>query len=79
MYICLDIESVSPATGGMNGGTLLSIKGKGFGAAKKNIKIDIAGLPCEVQSNTKDEIICKTGKGDASDFASTQYAGIFEI
>ena len=70
-----DIESVKPATGGMNGGTLLTIKGKGFGAAKDNIKIDIAGLPCVVQSNTATEIICKTSKAVPSDLAPTNYAG----
>ena len=71
-----DIESVTPNTGGMNGGTLLSIKGKGFGAPKDKIKVDIAGLPCVVQSNTATEIICKTAKAAASDFTASNYTGI---
>lgn len=60
----------------MNGGTFLTIKGKGFGAAKENIKVDIAGLPCEVQSNTATEIICKTSKAVPSDLTASNFAGM---
>ena len=78
-FTILDIESITPNTGGMAGGTLVTIKGKGFKVTKDKIKIDIAGKPCEVQSNTADEIVCKTSPAQASDFTGDEYAGTVSV
>ena len=59
----------------MAGGTLVTIKGKGFKVSKENIKVDIAGKTCVVQSNTAEEIVCKTSPAQASDFNAPEYAG----
>jgi IPT/TIG domain. len=71
----VDIKSISPNSGSMAGGTLITITGKGFKVAPKDIIIDIAGLPCVVQSNTDTEIVCKTSPAVAENLNQDCYAG----
>lgn len=70
MYFCvyivfvyvyyIDIHSVSPHVGPANGGTLLTIKGRGFGNDPSLVVVDIDGTPCTVVSVTRDTITCRT-------------------
>lgn len=55
-----DIHSVSPHVGAANGGTLLTIKGRGFGNDPSLVAVDIDGTPCIVVSVTTDTVTCRT-------------------
>lgn len=61
---CIDIHSVQPSSGGLLGGTLITITGAGFGIMRPDIKVevDIDGVPCEVTEHTQTEIKCWTRK-----------------
>ena len=56
----IDIHSVSPHVGPANGGTLLTIKGRGFGNDPFLAAVDIDGTPCTVVSVAMDTITCRT-------------------
>jgi len=51
---------VSPHFGAANGGTLLTIMGRGFGTDPTLVAVDIDGTPCTVVSVTMDTLICRT-------------------
>ena len=57
------INSVTPATGGVNGGTLLTIKGNGFHV--DSTVVTVADRACVVSSVTIDTIECSTGAAPA--------------
>lgn len=61
LLCCADVHRISPATGSVSGGTLLTITGFGFGESKDDISVDIDGVPCEVVNVTSSEINCWTG------------------
>ena len=48
--------------GSSEGGTLLTIKGTGFGLIQDDIAVDVDGIPCQVVSHSKTEVICWTGR-----------------
>ena len=59
------INSVSGAFTSLYGGRLLTIAGKGFATNTKeadSLKVNVGSIPCEIQSSSKSEIICRTGK-----------------
>ena len=56
----IDIHSVSPHVGAANGGTLLTIKGRGFGNDPSLVAVDVDGMPCTVVSVTMDTLTCRT-------------------
>lgn len=56
-----DIQSVSPSSGSLLGGTILTIRGKGFSDIAKNVKVFVAGVECEVLSSSLTQIKCRTG------------------
>jgi hypothetical protein len=58
----LDVTSVYPRVGSPEGGTLLRVKGSGFGNRVDMISVDIDGVPCEVQAVTNDLVTCITGE-----------------
>ena len=53
---------MSPHNGPSNGGTLLTIKGRGFGNDPALVAVDIDGTPCIVVSVTTDTLTCRTTK-----------------
>lgn len=57
-----DVTSVYPRVGSPEGGTLLRVKGSGFGNRVDMISVDIDGVPCEVQAVTNDLVTCITGE-----------------
>ena len=56
---------MSPQTGPSNGGTLLTIKGRGFGNDPALVAVDVDGTPCTVVSVTTDTLTCCTTKPPA--------------
>ena len=56
-----DILSVYPNQGGSLGGTLLTIKGTGFGINPAAVEVDIDGIPCTVVSVSPTLVTCRTG------------------
>ena len=60
LVFLVDIHSVSPHFGAANGGTLLTIKGRGFGNNPSLVAVDIDGTPCTVVSVAMDTLTCRT-------------------
>ena len=56
---------MSPHAGASNGGTLITIKGRGFGNDPTLVAVDIDGTPCNVVSVTTDTLTCHTTKPPA--------------
>ena len=56
---------MSPHAGPSNGGTLLTIKGRGFGNDPALVAVDIDGTPCTVVSVAMDTLTCRTLKPPA--------------
>lgn len=54
-----------PQTGSLQGGTLVTITGSGFGTNKDALSIKFGDSVCTPQSITDTEVICKTGFGAA--------------
>lgn len=70
----------------MGGGTLLTIEGRYFGKLKKNVKVQVAGVSCTVESVGRvddgddgyvDTIKCITGPADPQKLAGDLFPGIF--
>ncbi|KAH8075485.1 hypothetical protein JL721_1495 [Aureococcus anophagefferens] len=55
------VQSVSPALGSLEGGTLVTIAGGGFSDDASLVHVDVAGAPCDVVSSTLVEVVCRTG------------------
>lgn len=71
-----DITRISEATGSLEGGHLLTVRGNGFTDDKAKISIDINGNACAVESASLHEIKCRTAKkGGSSTFPGPVYPG----
>ncbi|XP_070541075.1 fibrocystin-L-like [Ptychodera flava] len=57
------IDSVSPSSGSINGGTVLTITGSGF--HEDDTSVDIDGSDCDITSLTISEIVCTTAAHSA--------------
>jgi len=57
-----DIHSVLPQSGSDQGGTLLTIRGTGFGISADDISVDVDGIPCRIVSHNASHMRCWTGK-----------------
>ncbi|KAJ8273405.1 hypothetical protein GJAV_G00101260 [Gymnothorax javanicus] len=55
------IDSFSPASGGTNGGTRVTVHGSGFAVGR----VTMAGTPCLVQSMNYTSVTCETGPASA--------------
>eukprot|EP00742_Colponemidia_sp_Colp-10_P000666 GILJ01000725.1.p1 GENE.GILJ01000725.1~~GILJ01000725.1.p1 ORF type:complete len:5003 (-),score=847.36 GILJ01000725.1:252-15260(-) len=56
----LNIETVSPSTGSLMGGTLVTITGEGFGSNASVSAVSIADFECSIQSINDTQIVCMT-------------------
>ncbi|CAH1788932.1 unnamed protein product [Owenia fusiformis] len=56
-----EVIGVSPSSGSIAGGTVITITGKNFDDTNAPPYVDIAGSLCEVLSQTDTEIVCVTG------------------
>eukprot|EP00899_Mesostigma_viride_P025002 jgi/Mesvir1/5687/Mv15702-RA.1 len=75
-----EVHSVTPTSGSMAGGTLVTITGTGFGARTDNpsisdggedmqdpdLSVSIFGIPCEVLERSHTQLVCATGPADES-------------
>ena len=61
--LLLTVQSVSPKTGSMMGGSILTITGDGF---SPNPDVTIGGTPCQILSSSYTQIKCQTGATSAS-------------
>ncbi len=65
-----EVTSVSPAQGSTQGGTLLTITGRGFpdlaAALGDKVVVDVAGVPCTVVTSTYGKLTCVTGPAPAN-------------
>jgi len=43
-FSSVDVEEVSPSVGGIAGGTILTIRGKGFEKYAKSVSVEVAGI-----------------------------------
>ncbi|XP_069115224.1 fibrocystin-L-like [Argopecten irradians] len=68
-----EITSVSPSTGSVEGGTLLSINGNNFDETRTGAAVMVGGTPCTVRSVTKTLLTCETAAKPTS--APTRHAG----
>ncbi|XP_028395269.1 fibrocystin-L-like [Dendronephthya gigantea] len=57
-----DVISISPRSGSVNGGTILTITGRFFVMDKKRVTVSVGGAPCEVLSTSETTIKCRTSR-----------------
>ena len=60
------VTSVNPGSGGIAGGTTLTIQGSGFGTSISGINVKIGGVDCDVESANPFTLKCITGPHAAS-------------
>lgn len=63
------INEVSPASGSIGGGTLLTIRGSGFSKDMSRMTVLAAGRPCEIVTADYEEITCITQEGNVTEFS----------
>lgn len=74
----LEIESISHNVGSINGGAIVTIKGRGFATTDTVFSINLVSIgafpaaPCRVLSSAWDEVVCQTEP------AGRMHAGAFE-
>ena len=71
------MHSISPNTGSMEGGTLLTITGEYFGKRTKYTWVKVAGTPCKIVDVQPNQIKCVTGKPNPESLKGNTFAGIF--
>lgn len=60
MTYTLKVTSSSPATGSVNGGTIMVIRGEGFGSNCSLLEVDLGdGVICDVTECSDTELSCK--------------------
>jgi len=72
----LVVHSISPDTGSMEGGTLLTITGEFFGRRTEGAWVKVAGTPCKIVDVQPNQIKCVTGKADEENLKGDLFAGI---
>jgi hypothetical protein len=63
------IDSIDSSSGLVTGGQEIKITGLGLNG---DAKVEVDGVECEVKSNSKTEIICKTGEASESSITGPQ-------
>lgn len=69
------VESVSADTGSLAGGRVLHVQGHGFGNIAESVRVDIAGMPCQVLSATDSAVTCLTSAWDSAVSNNTVFPG----
>ncbi|XP_075907773.1 fibrocystin-L-like [Nelusetta ayraudi] len=59
-----EVTRVTPSTGSVMGGTLLTVHGHFFDQTERPARVLVGGLPCRVESVSDDMITCRTAKQD---------------
>ena len=60
------IRSISPQTGSLMGGSILTIKGNGFSSDPNQSVVQIAGAPCKILSASYNQVQCQTAAKNPS-------------
>jgi len=60
------ITSISPLTGSVLGGTLVTITGENFSDVKTDNPVLVGDLLCEVESTSSTQIVCRIEKRDVT-------------
>lgn len=60
------VQSVSPQSGSVKGGSILTIKGDGFSLDNSQTYVHIGGAACKIDSISYNQIRCKTSEKSAS-------------
>ncbi len=63
-----NISSVSPESGSIQGGTMLTITGVGFESDESLVSVTINGSPCKVSSTDYSQIVCETTESQPGTF-----------
>ena len=79
MLLILDVINVYPTFGSLEGGTLLRVRGSGFGNKVDMISVDVDGVLCEVQAVTNDLVTCITGPAPPHSAAIQGINGSFPL
>ena len=58
----LQVSTISPDQGSFAGGTLVTVKGAGFGNAPEQMSISLCGIPCLMVASSYSEATCITSK-----------------
>lgn len=66
IIVIVTVTSINPASGGIAGGTTVTIKGSGFGTSISGLDITIGGVACEVSNVDAFTLKCITGPHAAS-------------
>eukprot|EP00966_Prymnesium_polylepis_P008088 186369-Prymnesium_polylepis.1 len=69
----LELRGVTPSSGSLAGGTVLTLGGDGFPAAAsaKFADVTVGGVPCDVVSSSHSELTCTTRASTAGSVAVT--------
>ena len=57
--ITLYADSISPQSGSVHGGFLLTLSGKGFGTDMDEVEVEIESHGCQIESLNNEEIVCQ--------------------
>ncbi|KAM8840499.1 PKHD1 like 1, tandem duplicate 1 isoform 3-T3 [Spinachia spinachia] len=57
-----EVTGVSPSTGSIMGGTMLTIYGRFFDQTDQPARVLVGGLPCEIQTVSDDRMTCRVAK-----------------
>jgi len=82
----VDVESITPLTGPLSGGTLLQINGKGFGETIDDVSVSIGNsdTACHVMEVTSSYVKCLTpaltaGVADVKVICDLFFSSVFKI
>ena len=60
------VNSITPSSGSISGGTRLTITGSGFCVAPERVAVRVGSVPCDIVSSSLSEITCITGPSSIS-------------
>lgn len=63
------VNSLSPSSGSVSGGSELTLGGSGFSVSLDRVSVSIGEVPCEITSSSHSEVTCTTGPSTSPDVA----------
>ena len=72
------MQSVYPAVGSAEGGTVVQIEGSGFGSKIEDVEVDVDGIPCKVLAVSYSTVTCETGRPPNGSNAIVGVNGTFD-
>ena len=68
------VDSVSPAVGSLEGGTVVTVAGGGFAMDLRDASVSVRGRPCRVTASSIEAIVCNTTAFDNATAVQTKVA-----